>query len=66
MHRDLSPGNIIIIHGEAKILDLEFAKARKISDLQELTKQPDGSVPPRMALVRYDPRSEFFYAHFQS
>ena len=43
VHRDLSPGNIIVVHGKAKILDLEFAKAHKISDLQEVTKKPEGS-----------------------
>ena len=46
MHRDLSPGNVIVVDGKAKISDLEFAKARKISDLQKLTEQPQGfSVP---------------------
>ena len=43
VHRDMSPGNIIVVGGKAKISDLEFAKARKISDLQELTNQREGS-----------------------
>lgn len=46
MHRDLSPGNVIVVGGKVKISDLEFAKARKIRDLQMLTKQPKGSSVP--------------------
>ena len=41
VHRDLSPGNIIVVNGKAKISDLEFAKARKVADLQMLTKRPE-------------------------
>lgn len=46
MRRDLSPGNVIVVGGKVKISDLEFAKARKIRDLQMLTKQPKGSSVP--------------------
>jgi len=34
------------VDGKAKISDLEFAKARKVSDLQRLTKLPEGSSSP--------------------
>ncbi|KAF9641869.1 hypothetical protein BDM02DRAFT_3194391, partial [Thelephora ganbajun] len=43
VHRDLSPGNIIVVNRKAKISDLEFAKARKVADLQSLTEQRMGS-----------------------
>jgi serine/threonine protein kinase len=46
VHRDLSPGNVIVVNGKAKISDLEFAKARKASDLQRLTKPPEESSSP--------------------
>ncbi|KAF9643095.1 hypothetical protein BDM02DRAFT_3132663 [Thelephora ganbajun] len=43
VHRDLSPGNIIVVDRKAKISDLEFGKARKVADLQSLAQQPEGS-----------------------
>jgi len=41
VHRDLSPGNIIVVDGKAKISDLEFAKRRVAQDLERLTRQTD-------------------------
>jgi len=52
VHRDLSPGNIIVIGGKAKISDLEFAKAREIGHLQKLTKKPKDSPVPVMPDTR--------------
>ena len=43
VHRDLSPGNIIVVEGKAKISDLEFAKRRAVEDLEQLTKSTDSS-----------------------
>jgi len=40
------------VNGKAKISDLEFAKARKVADLQRLTKQPEGSSPPAVVDTR--------------
>jgi serine/threonine protein kinase len=37
IHRDPSPGNIIVVNDEAKLSDLEFAKERDVGDLQKLT-----------------------------
>jgi len=42
------PGNVIVVGGKSKISDLEFAKARKIGHLQELTKKPKDSFVPVM------------------
>ena len=42
-HRDLSPGNIIVVGGKAKISDLEFAKRRAVEDLERLTRPTDSS-----------------------
>ena len=63
MHRDLSPGNVIVVGGKAKISDLEFVKARKIGDLQMLTKQPKGSTVPVVVDTRTVscPVSAFMY-----
>lgn len=52
VHRDLSPGNIIVVDGKAKISDLEFAKARKVADLQRLTKLPEGCSSPAVVDTR--------------
>ena len=57
VHRDLSPGNIIVVGGKAKISDLEFAKARNIADLDKLTEQPDGPFPLTAAETRTVSRS---------
>ena len=38
VHRDFSPGNIIVVGGKAKISDLEFAKQRKAEELERLTR----------------------------
>ena len=43
VHRDPSPGNIIVVGDEAKISDLEFAKQRVAEQLKELTRPGDGS-----------------------
>jgi hypothetical protein len=45
VHRDLSPGNIIVVDGKAKISDLEFAKRRVVQELEGLTRQTNQSVP---------------------
>ena len=37
VHRDPSPGNIIVVNDKAKLSDLEFAKERNVRDLQKLT-----------------------------
>ena len=42
VHRDPSPGNIIVFGENAKISDLEFAKRRVAADLDKLTK-PKGA-----------------------
>ena len=66
MHRDLSPGNIIIIGGKAKISDLEFAKACKISDLQKLAEHSeDSSVPVVVDTRTISCLLRVFYAYFQ-
>jgi serine/threonine protein kinase len=44
VHRDLSPGNIIVVDGKAKISDLEFAKRRAARELEKLTRQTDQSL----------------------
>ena len=38
VHRDFTPGNIIIAGTTAKISDFEFAKRREVHQLEELTK----------------------------
>ncbi|KAF9783769.1 hypothetical protein BJ322DRAFT_1066990 [Thelephora terrestris] len=38
VHRDLSPGNVIVVGDVAKISDLEFAKKRAARDLETLTR----------------------------
>jgi len=44
VHRDYSPGNIIVIGVEAKISDLEFAKRRATNQLEALTRPGDPSL----------------------
>jgi serine/threonine protein kinase len=39
VHRDLSPGNIVVVDGKAKISDLEFVKVRRTADLQRLAEE---------------------------
>ncbi|KAF9645072.1 hypothetical protein BDM02DRAFT_3263161 [Thelephora ganbajun] len=39
IHKDLSPENVTVINGVAKISDLEFAKLRHAEDLEMLTKR---------------------------
>ncbi|KAF9646538.1 hypothetical protein BDM02DRAFT_3270901 [Thelephora ganbajun] len=45
VHRDLSPGNIIVVDGKVKISDLEFAKRRVAQDLERLTRRTDQPLP---------------------
>ncbi|KAF9642526.1 hypothetical protein BDM02DRAFT_3193080 [Thelephora ganbajun] len=52
VHRDISPGNIIIVDGKAKISDLEFTKARDIDQLQTLTDSSACSLLPNVADIR--------------
>ena len=53
VHRDPSPGNIIVIGKTAKLSDLEFATKRPLKDLEELTrpKDPSSSGPKEMRRV---------------
>ncbi|KAF9646647.1 hypothetical protein BDM02DRAFT_3270848 [Thelephora ganbajun] len=44
VHKDFSPGNVIVVDGKAKISDLEFAKRRAVSQLGELTRPRDPSL----------------------
>ena len=44
VHRDFSPGNVIVIGTNAKISDLEFAKEREVDRLEELTRPVDQSL----------------------
>jgi len=44
VHRDFSPGNIIVVGTEARISDLEFAKQRATNQLEELTRPGNPSL----------------------
>jgi serine/threonine protein kinase len=46
IHRDPSPGNIIVVNDEAKLSDLEFAKERDVGELQKLTMPLTEDSPP--------------------
>ena len=43
VHRDFSPGNVIVVEGKARISDLEFAERRVADDLEELTRPGNAS-----------------------
>ncbi|KAF9783771.1 hypothetical protein BJ322DRAFT_1066999 [Thelephora terrestris] len=45
VHRDLSPGNVLVVGDVAKISDLEFAKKRAARDLETLTRSKG---PPKL------------------
>jgi len=53
IHRDLSPGNVIVIDGIAKISDLEFAKAHLAKDLEMLTRPGEPGHYTRDTLAVY-------------
>jgi len=45
VHRDLGPGNVIVVGTEAKISDLEFAERWAGNQLEELTRPKGASLP---------------------
>jgi len=51
VHKDFSPGNIIVVGTNAKISDLEFAKRRAVDQLEQLTR-PVGPSSPAVREVR--------------
>jgi len=59
VHRNFSPGNIIVVGMEAKISDLGFAKRRAAHELEELTRPGDPSSPVAGEVRTVGPSGEF-------
>jgi len=59
VHRDFSPGNIIVVGMNARISDLEFAKKRAVGQLKELTRPGNPSISVERDVRTVNPFGEF-------